>query len=84
MTTGICWHENAHERFAYYSRVVRTGQLHDYHYPDDLGPSNKSQPCAQLLKGTLNMWYCGNCYPRDLVWIPVASPTIFQNEMGDP
>ena len=43
--------ENAHERFKYYSRVVRTEQLHDYHYPDALGPPNQSQPCAQLLRG---------------------------------
>ena len=54
--------EKPHERFQYYKRVVRTVQQHDCHYPDPLGPPNPSQPCAQLLKGTLNMWYCGNGY----------------------
>ncbi len=62
--------ENAHERFAYYERAVRTEHLHDFHYPDPLGPPNPSQPCAQLLKGTMNMWYCGSGYPRDLVCQP--------------
>ncbi len=62
--------DNPHERFAYYERAVRTEHLHDFHYPDPLGPPNPSQPCAQLLKGTLNMWYCGNGYPRDLVCQP--------------
>ena len=62
--------ENAHERFEYYSRVVRAEQLHDYHYPDALGPPNPSQPCAQLLKGTLHTWCRGNGYPA----ISSASP----------
>jgi hypothetical protein len=31
---------------------------------------NASQPCAELLKGTLNMWCCANGYPRDLVTEP--------------
>ena len=62
--------ENAHERFLYYSRAARTEQLHDFHYPDPLGPPNPSQPCARLLKGTLNMWYCGNGYPREMVHDP--------------
>ena len=62
--------QKPHERFQYYQKVVRTVQQHDYHYPDPLGPPNPSQPCAQLLKGTLNMWYCGNGYPRDTVCQP--------------
>ena len=62
--------ENPHERFAYYERAVRTEHLHDFHYPDPIGPPNPAQPCAQLLKGTLNMWYCGNGYPRELVCEP--------------
>jgi hypothetical protein len=62
--------ENPHERFAYYERAVRTEHLHDFHYPDPIGPPNPAQPCAQLLKGTLNMWYCGNGYPKDLVCEP--------------
>jgi len=59
--------ENAAERLEYYKRAVRTEHLHDFHYPDPLGPPNPSQPCARLLKGTINMWYCGNGYPRELV-----------------
>ena len=59
--------ESAHARFQYYKRAVRTEHLHDFHYPDPLGPPNPTQPCAKLLKGTLNMWYCGNGYPRDVV-----------------
>ena len=47
--------ENAHQRFAYYKRAVATEHMHDWHYPDPLGPPNPSQSCAQLLKGTLNM-----------------------------
>ena len=62
--------ENPHERFAYYERAVRTEHQHDFHYPDPLGPPNPAQPCAKLLKRTLNMWYCGNGYPRDLVCEP--------------
>jgi hypothetical protein len=62
--------ENPHARYAYYERAVRTEHLHDFHYPDPTGPPNPAQPCAQLLKGTLNMWYCGNGYPRELVSEP--------------
>jgi hypothetical protein len=62
--------ENPHERFAYYERAVRTEHLHNFHYPDPVGPPNPAQPCAQLLKGTINMWYCGNGYPRDMVLEP--------------
>ena len=62
--------ENSHQRFAYYKRAVTTEHMHDFHYPDPLGPPNPAQPCAHLLKGTLNMWYCGNGYPRDLVCQP--------------
>jgi len=62
--------ENPHARYAYYERAVRTEHLHDFHYPDPIGPPNPAQPCAQLLKGTVNMWYCGNGYPRELVCEP--------------
>ena len=62
--------ENACALFDYYKRAVRTEHMHDFHYPDPLGPPNPSQPCAQLLKGTVNMWYCKNGYPRD----PVCEP----------
>ena len=62
--------ENPHDRYAYYTRAVRTEHLHDFHYPNPLGPPNPAQPCAQLLKGTINMWYCGNGYPRELVQEP--------------
>ena len=62
--------ENEDARMKYYERAVRTEHIHDYHYPDPLGPPNPSQPCAKLLKGTLNMWYCSNGYPRDLVLEP--------------
>ena len=60
--------EMSEERHEYYKRAVRTEQLHDFHYPDPLGPPNPAQPCARLLKGTLNMWYCSNGYPRDEVF----------------
>ena len=30
--------ENPHARVAYYERAVRTEHLHDFHYPDLLGP----------------------------------------------
>ena len=50
--------------------MVRVEHMHDFHYPDPYGAPNPSQPCAQLLKGTLNMWYCKNGYPRDLVLDP--------------
>ena len=62
--------ENSHQRFAYYKRAVATEHMHDFHYPHPMGPPNPAQPCAQLLKGTLNMWYCGNGYPKDLVCQP--------------
>ena len=57
----------ADQRHEYYNRMVRTEHMHDFHYPDPLGAPNPSQPCAKLLKGTLNMWYCGNGFPMDLV-----------------
>ena len=60
----------AEERFDYYKRLVRTEHMHDFHFPDPCGAPNPSQPCAKLLKGTLNMWYCANGYPRDLVREP--------------
>ena len=59
--------ENTAAREEYYARAVRTEHMHDFHYPDPLGPPNPSQPCAQLLKGTANMWYCKNGYPREIV-----------------
>ena len=62
--------ESPHARYEYYARAVRTEHLHNFHYPDPTGPPNPSQPCAQLLKGTVNMWYCGNGYPRELVCEP--------------
>ena len=58
------------ERRAHYMRMVRLEHMHDYHHPDPLGPPNPSQPCARLLKGTSNMWYCGNGYPKDMVCRP--------------
>jgi len=62
--------ETPHARYEYYERAVRTEHLHDFHHPDPTGPPNPAQPCARLLKGTLNMWYCGNGYPRELVGEP--------------
>ena len=59
--------EHQGERHEYYRRLVHTENMHSFHYPDPLGHPNPSQPCAKLLKGTLNMWYCANGYPRDLV-----------------
>ena len=58
------------ERREHYMRMVRLEHMHDYHHPDPLGPPNPSQPCARLLKGTSNMWYCGNGYPKDMVCRP--------------
>jgi hypothetical protein len=58
------------ERREYYERSMHTENMQDFHYPDPLGPPNPSQPCAKLLKGTRNMWYCANGYPRDLVCEP--------------
>ena len=40
--------DNKEAREEYYARAVRTEHLHDFHYPDPLGPPNPSQPCAQL------------------------------------
>ena len=50
--------------------MVRLEHMHDYHHPDPLGPPNPSQPCARLLNGSENMWYCANGYPKDLVCQP--------------
>ena len=58
------------KRREYYKPLVRTENLHDFQYPDPLGAPNPAQPCAKLLKGTLNMYYCGNGYPKDLVCQP--------------
>ena len=59
--------ENAEKLEEYYKQLVRAEHMHDYHYPDPNGPPNPSQPCAVLLKGTTNMFYCKNGYPRDLI-----------------
>ena len=58
---------NDTERHAYYKKLVRTEHIHDFHYPDPTGPPNPSQPCARVMKGTTNMIYCANGYPRDKV-----------------
>ena len=58
------------ERREHYMRMVRLEHMHDYHHPDPLGPPNPSQPCARLLNGSGNMWYCANGYPKDLVCQP--------------
>ena len=55
--------ENVDELNEYYKRAVRTEHMHDDHYPDPLGAPSPCQPCAHLLKGTKNMWYCKNGYP---------------------
>ena len=55
------------ERLKYYQRCVKKEHMHDFHYPDPTGPPSYAQPCAQLLKGTTNMYYCKNGYPRELV-----------------
>ena len=52
--------ESSEARLKYYRRCVQKEHLHDYHYPNPLGPPNILQPCAQLLKGTNNMVYCKN------------------------
>ena len=54
-------------RREYYAKLVRTEHIHDYHSPEPTGPPNPSQPCARLLKGTRDMWYCANGYPREAV-----------------
>jgi hypothetical protein len=60
--------DDAHaQRREYYEHLVRTEQTHDWHYPDPLGPPNPTQPCAKLMKGTTNMWYCSSGIPKDLV-----------------
>ena len=58
------------DRHEYYKRAVRTEQMHDFHHPDPLGPPNPCQACARLMKGTVNMYYCSNGYPRDTVREP--------------
>ena len=58
---------NAPDRLKFYRRAVQVEHLHSWHYPDPLGPPASSQPCAQLLRGTSNMWYCKNGYPRNPV-----------------
>ena len=62
--------ENPNGRIAYYEKAVRTEHMHDFHYPDPLGPPNQARPCAKLLKGTSNVRYCANGYPRDMVCQP--------------
>ena len=59
--------DNLSELKEYYKKAVRTEHMHDYHYPDPQGAPSPCQPCAQLLKGTKNMWYCKNGYPREMV-----------------
>ena len=68
------------ERHEYYSKHVLTEHIHDFHYPDPTGPPNPSQPCARLLKGTTNMYYCANGYPRDLVSQP-SDQSVAQDPM---
>ena len=68
------------ERHNYYNHSVRMENLHDFHYPDPLGPPNPSQPCAKLLRGTQNIWYCSNGYPRDLVLDP-AEQSVSQDAL---
>ena len=58
------------DRHEHYMRMVSLEHMHDFHHPDMIGPPNPSQPCARLLKGTSNMWYCGNGYPKDMVREP--------------
>ena len=72
--------ENVEEREAFYKQQVDEENLHDFHYPDPCGPPNPSQPCARLLKGTSNMWYCSNGYPRELVCEP-CDQAVAQDEM---
>ena len=67
-------------RHEYYARLVRTEHNHDFHYPEPTGPPNPSQPCARLLKGTKDMWYCANGYPRDIVCQP-CDQSIAQDAM---
>lgn len=59
--------ENATARYEYYCRAVRKEHIHDFHFPNPLDPPNPAQPCARRLKGKLDVWYCGNAYPRDTV-----------------
>ena len=72
--------ENAHQRFAYYKRAVRAEHMHDFHYPDPLGAPNPSQPCAKLMKGTVNLWYCANGYPREMICEP-CNQSVSQDAM---
>ena len=67
-------------RHEYYAKLVRSEHHHDFHYPHPTGPPNPSQPCARLLKGTKDRWYCANGYPRDTVAQP-CEQSIAQDEM---
>ena len=59
--------EDVQQCFDYYQRVVQTQHLRNFHWPDPFGHPNPSQPCAQLVKGTVNLYRCSNDYPRRLV-----------------
>ena len=68
--------DRSQERRDYYKRLVRTENMHDFHYPDPLGPPNPAQPCAKLLKGTLNMYYCGKGTQKTLSASLAISPSL--------
>ena len=70
----------AGERMRYYRRCVQKEHLHDFHYPDPIGPPSYAKPCAQLLKGTCNMYYCKNGYPREPVSV-VSHENIAQDAL---
>ena len=57
-------------RREHYMRMVRLEHMRVFHHQDPLGPAHPSQPCARLLKGTSNMPYSGNGYPKDMVCQP--------------
>ena len=71
---------NVEQREAFYRQQVYEENLHDFHYPDPCGPPNPSQPCARLMKGTSNMWYCSSGYPRELV-CEICHQAVAQDEM---